>query len=55
MPMMRFKLLHGSVKKRILERWLKRTGVRLANLKLRSDFELSGAMNVHVNPVALRQ
>jgi len=49
------KPLQRSVEKRILESWLKWTWVRLANLKLRSDFELSGAMNVHVNPATLRE
>ena len=47
---------HGSVlEKCVLECWLKRAGVSLANEKLRSDFKLGGAMDFHVYPAALCQ
>ena len=47
---------HGGVlEKCVLECWLKRAGFSFANSKLRSDFELSGAMNFHVHPAALCQ
>jgi hypothetical protein len=43
------------LEKRILESWLKRAGIGLANLKSRSDFELCGAMNIQFDIAALCQ
>src|SRR5205807_8270567 len=47
--------LQGALKKCVLERRLKCAGDSLTDAKLRSDFELSGAMDFHVYPAALRQ
>ena len=47
--------LQGALKKCVLERRLKCAGVCFTDAKLRSDFELSGAMDFHVYPAALRQ
>ena len=41
------------LEKCVLECWLKRTGLGFANSKLRSDFELSGAMDFHVHSAVL--
>src|SRR6266498_2023523 len=49
------KPLQGVLEKSVLERRLKWTGVGFANSKLRSDFELGGAMNFDIHSSALCQ
>jgi len=41
------------LEKCVLECWLKRAGFGFANSKSRSDFELSGAMDLHVHSAVL--
>ena len=48
-------LLRQRLKKSVLERWLKCAAVGFTDPKLRSDFQLGGAMDFHVYPAALCQ
>src|SRR5206468_6879652 len=43
------------LEKHVLESRLKRAGIAFADSKLRSDFELRGTMDLHVDPAALCQ
>ena len=43
------------MEKRALESWLKRGGVGFTNSKLRTDLELGGTMDFHVELAALCQ
>jgi hypothetical protein len=47
--------LNGVLEKCVLERWLKRAGIGVADSKARTDFELSRAMDFDIDLAALRE
>jgi hypothetical protein len=47
--------LQGVLEKGVLESWLKRARIGFTDSKLRSDFELRGAMDFQIDLAALRQ
>src|SRR6476646_10078824 len=47
--------LPSGLEKRVLESRLKRAGFSVADSKLRTDFELCGAMDFQIGPSVLRQ